>query len=154
MRFPGSWTPEGDLLLDMEKPGEGPGEFRTPLRVEPGRDGFSVHDTRRFTFFAHDGTLLHTVPNPPSALSFHGFRLEPHLLTKNGGYLAVPSIPGTVMAGWTRDDPFDELPVLHVLEACLLAACRNLECQIKLAGVLDLLLQIHQRSRVLARKTC
>ena len=109
------WTPDGDLLLDMEKPGEGPGEFRMPLRVEPGRDGFSVHDTRRFTFFAQDGTLLHTVPNPPSALSFHGFRLEPHLLTESGGYLAVPSIPGTVMAGWTGDDPFDELPVLHVL---------------------------------------
>ncbi|MCY3676756.1 MAG: hypothetical protein F4Z31_14115 [Gemmatimonadetes bacterium] len=108
------WTPEGDILLDIEKPGEGPGEFRTPLRVEPNPDGFSVQDTRRFTFFTHDGRLLRTVPNPPPAISFRGFRLQPRLLTESDGYVAVPAIPGTVAAGWTGDDPLDELPLLHV----------------------------------------
>ena len=80
----------------------------------PTPDGFSVQDTRRFAFFAHDGRLLHTVPNPPPAISFQGFRLQPRLLTESDGYLAVPSIPGTVAAGWNGDDPVDELPVLHV----------------------------------------
>lgn len=108
------WTPGGDLLLDIEKPGEGPGEFMTPHQVHPGRDGFSVHDSRRFTFFARDGTVSRTVPNPPAVLSFQGFRLEPYLVTGGDGYLAVPTIPGNVAAGWTGDAPFSELPVLHV----------------------------------------
>lgn len=108
------WTPDGDLLLDIEKRGEGPGEFLTPRRVDPGRDGFSVQDTRRFTFFAQDGTLLRTVPNPPATLSFQGFRLQPHLLTESDGYLVVPAVAGSVAAAWTGDDPFERVPVLHV----------------------------------------
>lgn len=108
------WTPGGDLVLDIEKPGEGPGEFQTPRRVDPGHDGFSVQDTRRFTFFAQDGTVLRTVPNPPPVLSFQGFRLQPHLVTESGGYLAVPSIAGNVAAAWTGDNPFEKVPVLHV----------------------------------------
>ncbi len=108
------WTASGDLLLDMEKLGEGPGEFLTPHRVDPGRDGFSVQDTRRFTFFAEDGTVLRTVPNPPSNLSFQGFRLRPQVLTENDGYLVVPSIAGRVAAAWTGDDSFEEVPVFHV----------------------------------------
>ena len=108
------WTPGGDLLLDMEKPGEGPGEFLTPRRVHPGRDGFSVQDTRRFTFFAQDGTVLRTVSNPPAPLSFQGSRLQPHLLTESGGYVVVPAIAGSVAAGWTGDDPFERVPVFHV----------------------------------------
>lgn len=108
------WTASGDLLLDLEKPGEGPGEFLTPHRVDPDRDGFSVQDTRRFTFFAQDGTVLRTVPNPPSNLSFQGFRLQPQLFTESDGYLVVPSIAGGVAAAWTGDDPLEEVPVLHV----------------------------------------
>ncbi len=108
------WTPGGDLLLDLEKPGEGPGEFQTPRRVDPGRDGFSVQDSRRFTFFAPDGTVLRTVPNPPATLSFQGSRLLPQLLTESGGYLVVPAITGSASAAWTGEDPFERVPVLHV----------------------------------------
>lgn len=107
------WTPSGDLLLDMERPGEGPGEFQTPRSVVPGPDGFSVQDSRRFTFFAQDGTVLRTVPNPPAVLSFQGFRLLPRLLTESDGYLVVPSITGNVWAGWAGDNPFGEVPVFH-----------------------------------------
>lgn len=136
------WTPGGDLLLDIEKPGEGPGEFMTPRRVHPGRDGFSVQDSRRFTFFTDDGTVSRTVPNPPPALSFQGFRLQPHLVTEGDGYLAVPSIPGNVAAGWTGDEPFDELPVLHVraqgdrwtMDAIALLDARNRHLGIRPAG--------------------
>ena len=107
------WTPSGDLVLDMEKPGEGPGEFQTPRTVVPGPDGFSVQDSRRFTFFAQDGTVLRTVPNPPAVLSFQGFRLLPRLLTEDDGYLVVPSISGSVAAAWAGGDPFEEVPVFH-----------------------------------------
>ena len=136
------WTPRGDLLLDIEKPGEGPGEFMTPRRVHPGHDGFSVQDSRRFTFFTDDGTVSRTVPNPPPALSFQGFRLQPHLVTGGDGYLAVPSIPGNVAAGWTGDEPFDELPVLHVralgdrwtMDTIALLDARNRDFSIRPAG--------------------
>ena len=136
------WTPGGDLLLDIEKPGEGPGEFMTPHRVHPGRDGFSVHDSRRFTFFARDGTVSRTVPNPPAVLSFQGFRLQPHLVTEGDGYLAVPTIPGNVAAGWTGDEPFDDLPVLHVraqgdrwtMDTIALLDARNRNLAVRPAG--------------------
>ena len=108
------WRPRGDLVLDMEKPGEGPGEFQTPHSVAPGPAGFLVQDDRRFTFFAQDGTVLRTVPNPPAVLSFQGFQLLPRLLTDSDGYLVVPAIPGSVAAAWAGDDPFEELPVFHV----------------------------------------
>ena len=136
------WTPGGDILLDLERPDEGPGEFQAPLRVEPNPDGFFVQDTRRFTFFTNDGAVSRTVPNPPPALSFRGFRLQPRLLTESDGYLAVPSIPGTVAAGWTGDDPLDELPVLHIradddrwtMDAIALLDARNRHLGIRPAG--------------------
>lgn len=108
------WTPSGDLVLDMEKPGEGPGEFQTPRSVVPGPASFLVQDSRRFTFFAQDGTVLRTVPNPPAVLSFQGFRLLPRLLTERDGYLVVPAIAGSVAAAWAGDNPFLEVPVFHV----------------------------------------
>lgn len=107
------WTPSGDLVLDMEKPGEGPGEFLTPRSVVPGPGGFLVQDSRRFTFFAQDGTVLRTVPNPPGVLSFQGFQLLPRLLTEREGYLVVPAIAASVATAWAGDSPFQEVPVFH-----------------------------------------
>lgn len=107
------WTPGGDLLLDIEKPGEGPGEFMTPRRVHPGRDGFSVQDGRRFTFFTDDGTVSRTVPNPPPALSFQGFRLQPHLVERNGapGQVVVTEITARGDTVWRRTLGLPPVPI-------------------------------------------
>ena len=108
------WGPEGSLLLDLERPGEGAGEFTRPNQLGLLAEGFFVRDSRRFTFFADDGTLLGTVPSPPSILSFRGFRLAPEALLEGGGFLARPLVPVSVQLGWRGDDPWDHLPMLRL----------------------------------------
>ena len=89
------WTPDGSLLMEVGGRGEGPGEFTVPYRVHIDSGGFYVRDQRRFTRFAADGGLLATIPDPPSTLSFRGFRLRPESLLADGSILAVPVIPPT-----------------------------------------------------------
>ena len=111
------WSPEGSLLLDLERPGEGPGHFTQPNQLGLLDEGFFVRDARRFTFFADDGTLLGTVPFPPSILSFRGFRLAPEALLEGGGFLARPLVPMSVQLGWRGDDPLDHLPILGLSQS-------------------------------------
>lgn len=108
------WTPDGRLLADVGGRGEGPGEFIVPYRVHIDAEGFYVRDQRRFTLFEPGGGLLGTVPDPPPALSFRGFRLRAEALLEDDSFLAVPVIPPSVAAGWRGDDAIDSVPVLHV----------------------------------------
>lgn len=108
------WAPDGSALMELGGVGDGPGEFARASEIQLLSDGFYVRDSRRFTVFADDGTVLETVSYPPPRLSFRGFRLVPRLLLEDGGFLAVPEIPSMVMAGWLGDDPILELPVFHL----------------------------------------
>ena len=105
------WTHDGFLVLDVGRPGEGPGDLQNPDQVEVVPEGFLVRDSRRFTLFGHDGTVLRTIPPPPSSLSFRGFRLQPKALLDGDGHLALPMIPASVVSGWMGDDPVQEWPV-------------------------------------------
>ena len=98
------WTPDGTLVREVGGGGEGPGQFSGPLFVEVHRDGFHARDSRRYTSFASDGTLLDTVPFPPATLHHNGFRLGTHALLGDGSFLAVPQIPATAVGDplWSR----------------------------------------------------
>ena len=108
------WTPDGSLVLDIGRPGEGPGEFQEPNQVDLHPEGFLVRDSRRFTLFDHDGAVLRTFPGPPTTVSFRGFRLGPRALLEGDGYLALPMIPARVVSGWMGDDPVHDWPVFRL----------------------------------------
>lgn len=108
------WTVNGVLQKELGGIGDGPGEFAGAETIKLLEDGFYVRDSRRYTVFADDGTVVKTVPHPPSTLSYRGFRLAPRLLLPDGGFLAVPQLPSMVTAGWLGDDPVHELPVFHL----------------------------------------
>ena len=59
------WTPDGTLVSEVGGAGEGPGEFTAVLFVQAHREGFYARDTRRFTSFSNNGTLIETIPFPP-----------------------------------------------------------------------------------------
>lgn len=105
------WALDGSLVLEAGQAGEGPGDLQNPNKVELHPEGLLVRDSRRFTLFGHDGGVLRTVIPPPSNLSFRGFRLQPKALLEDDGQLAVPLVPGSVISGWTGDDPVQEWPV-------------------------------------------
>lgn len=111
------WTPDGSLVQQVGRAGEGPGDFRNPNKVELHADGFLVRDSRRFTLFGHDGTLLRTIPPPPANLSFRGFRLGPRALLEGYGYVALPLVPARVVSGWTGDDPVYDWPAFRLWES-------------------------------------
>ena len=67
------WDREGEPVLSIGRPGQGPGEFVFPHRVHVGSDGFFVQEESRFTFYADDGTLLRTAPGIPTSASFQGW---------------------------------------------------------------------------------
>ena len=108
------WTPDGTLVREVGGGGEGPGQFSGPLFVEVHRDGFRARDSRRYTSFASDGTLLDTVPFPPATLHHNGFRLGTHALLGDGSFLAVPQIPATAVVGFGGFEPIVDVPILHV----------------------------------------
>ena len=58
------WTPDGSLIREVGRPGEGPGEFVGMFNVQVHREGFFTIDDRgqRFTSFANDGTFIETIP--------------------------------------------------------------------------------------------
>ena len=108
------WSREGTLLAGVGGRGGGPGEFEGAAEVGMAENGFFVRDLRRFTVFTHTGALLETVAYPPPSVSFRGFRIEPRLMLEDGGFLAIPAVPASVMAGWMGDDPVRELPILRL----------------------------------------
>ena len=110
------WTPEGSLLLDRERRGAGPGEFIGPYRVQLGASSFRVRDTQRFTELSYDGEVLSTAPNPPTSVSFRGFRIQAEAHPSDGSYVGVASVPVRVELGLDGDDPVDQIPVYHIRE--------------------------------------
>ena len=111
------WSPEGRLLLDLGGPGEGPGDFMGPYRIHLGDSSFYVRDQVRFTYFSDDGTVLRTVPNPPTSVSYQGFQIRVRALLADNSFLGVPSIPASIREGLLGDDPMDRTPVLRVRES-------------------------------------
>ena len=108
------WTPAGSLLFELGARGDGPGDFMGARKIGLVDDGFYVRDSRRFTFFTHEGSVSKTVSYLPASVSFHGFTIEPRLSLDDGRFLGIPVVPSHVMAGWLGDDPIRELPVLRV----------------------------------------
>ncbi len=111
------WTPDGTLLLDLGRAGEGPGDFMLPYRVHAWESGFYVRDQVRFTFFAYNGTLLRTVPNPPTLVSYQGFHIQAGAILGDDSFLGYPMIPAGVRLGLWGDDPMESVPVLRVWES-------------------------------------
>ena len=110
------WTPEGSLLFDRERRGAGPGEFIGPYRVHLGASSFRVRDTQRFTELSYDGEVLSTAPNPPTSVSFRGFRIKAEAHLSDGSYMGVAELPTRVELGLDGDDPVDQIPVYHIRE--------------------------------------
>lgn len=136
------WTVTGSILLEIERPGQGPGDFTAPRRIWTDSVGFSVLDRRGIAFFTDDGVLRERVSSPPGTISWRGFGLRPELLLSDGSFLAVPQVPAAASAGWLGDDPFQEVPVLHVqkhlsgwtTDTLLLADQRNAGLHIRPEG--------------------
>ena len=108
------WTPDGQLLLNVGRSGEGPGDFAFPYRIHLDDSWFYVRDGVRFTYFSYGGRLLRTVPNPPTLVSYQGFRIRADALLADGSFLGIADIPTTVRMGIWGDDPMHNLPLLRV----------------------------------------
>ena len=108
------WTPEGSLVREVGRPGEGPGEFSGPLFIEVHRDGFRARDAQRYSSFSNDGSLVGTVAYPPRRLSFQGFPLTVQALLHDESFLARPRIPAEALLGVGGDPPIEHLPVFRV----------------------------------------
>lgn len=111
------WTPEGKLLVDVGRPGEGPGDFAFADFVFPGDSGFVVRDLERgrFSRFSHDGALLATTDFPRN-VSYQGFQIDALAGFPDGSFLGRPSIPASVRMGLWGDDPIHSIPLLRVME--------------------------------------
>ena len=70
------WDRDGEPVLSIGRPGQGPGDFVFPRRVHVGPDGFFVREASRFTFYADDGTLMRTAPGILTSASFQGWSLR------------------------------------------------------------------------------
>ena len=112
-----AWTPQGRRLLDLGRAGDGLGDFMMPYRLHLADSGFLVRDQTRFTWFSSDGTLLRTVPNPPTSVGYQGFPVVAEALLEDGSLLARPSIPRRIVLGLSGDDPIRRMPVLRLHES-------------------------------------
>lgn len=110
------WTPSGERLFSVGRAGEGPGDFAMPYRVHFEDSRFYVRDQTRFTYFSNSGTLMETVPNPPTSLGYQGFPLRIDALTADGSFLGRPSMGAHVELGLHGNDPIDSLPVFTIRE--------------------------------------
>lgn len=113
------WAVTGSILLEIERPGQGPGDFAAPRRIWTDSAGFSVLDRRGIAFFTDEGVLRERVSRPPGTISWRGFGLRHELLLSDGSFLAVPQVPAAASAGWLGDDPITAVPILHVRSTCL-----------------------------------
>ncbi len=111
------WAPDGQHLVDVGGPGEGPGDFSFPSRVDLDGAGFYVRDQQRISYFSYDGAVVRTVPAPPTSVSYQGFPIQVHVVLADGSFLGLPSIPASVRLGHLGDDPIYTRPVLRVREA-------------------------------------
>lgn len=111
------WTPAGRRLLDLGGTGQGPGDFMFPYRIDVDESGFGVRDRQRFSYFSHEGTLLRSVPNPPSSVGYQGFPIVTDVVLADGSFLGIPNVPVSVRLGLWGDDPMYTLPVLRVHES-------------------------------------
>ena len=111
------WTPDGSLIAEIGRSGEGPGEFSGGLGIRVHRRGFHVVDAQRFTSFSNDGMLVRTIPFPPRSLGFRGFGLGPEVLLDDGSVLAVPRVSPAAMIGLEGADPIRRVPVFRLREA-------------------------------------
>ena len=111
------WTPEGTLLVDVGRPGEGPGDFAFADYVFQNDSGFVVRDLQRgrFSYFSDDGELL-TTADFPRNVSYQGFQIDAHARFPDGSFLGKPSIAASVRMGVWGDDPIYSLPLLRVFE--------------------------------------
>ena len=108
-----AWTREGRLLLDLGGPGEDPGDFTVPRRMQLGDEELCVRDRLRFSCFARDGTLLRAVDLPPASVNHQGFRLRVDALLADGSFVGIPRIPARVRLGLWTTDPVDSVPLLR-----------------------------------------
>ena len=76
-----------------------------------------MRDQSKFTYFSYSGTLLETVPNPPTSLGYQGFPLKIDALTEDGSFLGRTNMGPTMELGMLGDDPIDSLPVFSVRES-------------------------------------
>ena len=109
------WTPDGKRLLEVGRPGEGPGDFAWADDVFLDDSGFVVRDLdrNRFTRFSDDGALQ-TTAKFPGNVSYQGFRLEVVSWFPDGSFLAKPRLALGVLVGARGDDPIHSLPLLRV----------------------------------------
>jgi len=108
------WAPDGRRLVDLGSSGEGPGDFFHPHRVDLDESGFYIRDQQRISYFSYDGSLLRTVPNPPTSVSYQGFPIRLYVLLDDGSFLGVPVIAASIRLGLLGDDPIDTMSVLRV----------------------------------------
>ena len=111
------WTPAGERLFSVGRSGEGPGDFAMPYRVHFEDSRFYVRDQSRFTYFSYSGSLLRTVPSPPTSLGYQGFPLKIDALTADGRFLGRASMGASMKLGLFGDDPVDSLPVFSIRES-------------------------------------
>ena len=110
------WTPDGSMVRDVGRPGEGPGEFAGQFGVQVHREGFFAIDDRgqRFTSFSDDGTFIETIPFPRSPLG--GAGLSYTALLEDGSVLAIPKFSPLDMWGFDGNPPIEPLPVVLLAE--------------------------------------
>ena len=109
------WTPAGERLFSLGGPGEGPGDFMLPYKIHFEDSRFYVRDWSRFTWFRYDGTILETVPNPPTSVGWRGFGLRMDALLADGSLLGLSQLPFSVRLGLLGDDdPVDRTPLFSV----------------------------------------
>ena len=111
-----AWTPDGKLLFDVGRPGEGPGDLSAPTHVYLDVSGFQVRDQQRISFFSHDGALQATV-GFPGTVSYQGFRINVDARFADGSFIGSPGIPAAIRVGMLGDDPIDSLPLLLIADS-------------------------------------
>lgn len=110
------WTPDGSLLRDVGRPGQGPGEFAGQFGVQVRREGFTAIDDRgqRFTSFSNDGSFIESIPFPQSPSGGAGLRHT--ALLEDGSVFAIPKFSPLEMWGFDGNPPIDSLPVVLLSE--------------------------------------
>ncbi len=110
-----AWTPDGTLLFQVGKEGEGPGEFIRIGSLHIEMDGtFKVQEDGRgrYTRYTEQGELVGTTPGPPP-VSYQGLLVHLHWPAE-GSYLGIPSIPDLTASRLKGIAPVTRAPVVRV----------------------------------------